>query len=228
MVEYRYEGDPPMQSNTWQWRLRNFVWSKMGPTVGKIVTSYVPFRGLRSFFVNAMNRLTLLIASMVLKGRSTSPADQIIRYPEIGGFSAYTFSIWAFPRTEYPRTIRAYFKFCKDYYARNGFRCDLLNVGYHIAEDRQSLFSYTRKSPVLTLDPVSTGGPGWDGFLTAYNEFCIQHNGTPLFNQTPAITPLQAQSAFGPEIATFLEYRRKHDPDGRFYTEYFRTLFEPA
>jgi L-gulonolactone oxidase len=228
MVEYRYEGSPPMRSQTWQWRLRNFVWSKMGPIYGKIVTTFVPFRSLRSFLVNLMNRLTLLTASILLKGRSTSPADQIIRYPEIGGFGAYTFSIWAFPRDEYPRTIRAYYEFCKEYYRKNGFRCDLLNVGYHIAEDRQSLFSYTRKSPVLTLDPVSTGGSGWEGFLTAYNEFCIQHNGTPLFNQTPAITPLQAQAAFGPEIATFLAYRRKHDPDGRFYTEYFRNLFEPA
>lgn len=226
MVEYRYEGEPPMKSHTWQWRLRNFVWSKLGPTIGKIVTGYVPFRGLRSAITNLMNRAILATTTILLRGRSTSPADQIIRYPEVGGFSAYTFSIWAFPRSEYPTTIRAYFKFCRDYYEKNGFRCDLLNVGYHIAEDRQSLFSYTRKSPALTLDPVSTGGPGWDGFITAYNEFCIQHNGTPLFNQTPDITPLQAQNAFGPEIRTFLIYRQKHDPDGRFYTDYFRNLFE--
>ena len=60
------------------------------------------------------------------------------------------------------------------------------------------------------------------------DEFCIQHNGTPLLNQTPGITPLQAQAAFGSEIETFLDYRRKHDPEDRFYIDFFRNLFEVA
>jgi L-gulonolactone oxidase len=226
MVEYRAEGAPPIRANAWQWRLRNFVWSKLGPAFAKIVSSYVPLRGLRAVLLNTMNRLTLLMAAKLLRGSSTSPPDQIIRYPEKGGFSAYTFSIWAFPRDEYPQTIRAYFQFCKDHYKQTGYRCDLLNVGYHIAEDRQSLFSYTRKSPALTLDPVSTGGPGWPEFLAAYNAFCSHHNGTPLFNQTPAVTPAQVRQAFGPEIDIFLELRRARDPAGRFYTPFFKSLFE--
>ncbi|MFT5487476.1 MAG: L-gulonolactone oxidase [Paracoccaceae bacterium] len=226
MVEYRSEGTPPVRANAWQWRLRNFVWSKLGPGFSKIVTGYVPFRRLRGFLLNMMNRLTLLMAAKLLRGASTSPADQIIRYPDVGGFSAYTFSIWAFPRAEYPDTLRAYFRFCRDYYAETGFRCDLLNVGYHIAEDRQSLFSYTRKSAALTLDPVSTGGPGWEDYLVAYDAFCSRHNGTPLFNQTPAITPAQAQRAFGPEIGQFMALRQTHDPGGRFLVPFFRNLFE--
>lgn len=226
MVEYRSEGTPPLRANAWQWRLRNFVWGKLGPGFSRIVTSYVPFRGLRGFLLNTMNRLTLLMAAKLLRGRSTSPADQIIRYPDVGGFSAYTFSIWAFPRDSYADTLRAYFRFCRDYYADTGFRCDLLNVGYHIVEDRQSLFSYTRNAPALTLDPVSTGGPGWEDYLVAYNAFCSRHNGTPLFNQTPAVTPSQAQKAFGPEIASFMALRQTHDPGGRFLVPFFRNLFE--
>ena len=226
MVEYRSEGEPPLRKNAWQWRLRNFVWSKLGPAYSRVVTGYVPFRWLRGFLLNMMNRLTLLMASVLLRGASTSPADQIIRYPDVGGFSAYTFSIWAFPRSEYPETLRAYFRFCRDYYADTGFRCDLLNVGYHIAEDRQSLFSYTRNAPAMTLDPVSTGGPGGAEFLIAYNAFCSRHNGTPLFNQTPGVTPAQVQKAFGPEIAEFMELRRQQDPAGRFLVPFFRNLFE--
>jgi L-gulonolactone oxidase len=226
MVEYRSEGTPPMRANAWQWRLRNFVWSKLGPGFAKVVTSYVPFRTLRGFLLNMMNRLTLLMAALLLRGKSTSPADQIIRYPDVGGFTAYTFSIWAFPRHEYAETVRAYFRFCRDYYRKTGFRCDLLNVGYHIVEDRQSLFSYTRNAPALTLDPVSTGGPGWQEFLVAYNDFCSRHNGSPLFNQTPAVTPSQVQAVFNPEIETFLAVRRERDPAGRFYTPFFRSLFE--
>ena len=73
---------------------------------------------------------------------------------------------------------------------------------------------------------MSTGSAGWDKFLNAYNDFCSQHNGRPLFNQTAAITAAQAKAAFGPEIAKFQEYRRKMDPDDRFYTPYFRQMFE--
>lgn len=47
MVEYRSEDTPLKRANAWQWRLRNFVWSKLGPGFAKIVTSCVPFRGLR-------------------------------------------------------------------------------------------------------------------------------------------------------------------------------------
>jgi len=36
-----------------------------------------------------------------------------------------------------------------------------------------------------------------------------------------------AQAAFGAEIERFQAYRHRHDPGDRFYTDYFRTLFEP-
>ena len=226
VVEYRFDGAEPIQSKSWQWAVRNWVWKTGSPTFGKLMTMLVPFRRIRSFIIDTYNRISQWVITRFLRGCNTSPADQIIRYGETGGFSSYTFSIWAFPREQYPDTIRAYFKFCKDYFRQNGYRCDLLNVGYFIAQDTSSLFSYTRKGPALTLDPVSTGSRGWDGFITAYNEFCIQHGGTPLFNQTRGITPLQAKASFGPEIEKFLEYRAKYDPEDRFYTDYFRKRFE--
>lgn len=229
MVEYRWDGVPPIKSYTWQWRLRNYIWSKLGPRIGKTITAFVPFLALRGFLVDLVNRATLAVTPRLIKHMSTSAANQIIRYPPIGGYGAYTFSIWAFPREEYPQTIRDYFRFCKDYEKTNRFRCDLLNVGYHIARDTSSLFSYTRDGYKLTLDPVSSGGnTGWHAFLIAYNEFCIQHHGKPLLNQTPHITPLQAKAAFGPEIEAFQKYRLKYDPDNRFYTHYFQQLFEGA
>ena len=150
--------------------------------------------------------------------------------PEVGTLTSHSsqwrLSIWAFPRETYGEALRDYFRFCRDYFKKSGYRCDLLNVGYSIAQDRKSNFSYARKGPALTLDPVATGASGWDEFITAYNEFCIQHGGTPLFNQTRGITPLQARAALGDEIDRFVDYRRRMDPDDRFYTPYFRSLFE--
>ncbi|HUJ44100.1 MAG TPA: FAD-dependent oxidoreductase [Opitutaceae bacterium] len=226
VVEYRSDGIGPIRSHSWQWWLRNLVWKTIGPGFGRLVTLLMPLRHVRAWLLDAFNWVSQRILTSVIRGRSTSPADQIIHYPPTAGFSAYTFSIWAFPREEYPAAIRAYFKFCQDYFRDHGYRCDLLNVGYSIAQDRQSLFSYTRRGPALTLDPVSTGSAGWDRFLAAYNDFCSQHNGRPLLNQTAAITAAQFKTAFGPEIAKFQVYRRKMDPDDRFYTPYFRQLFE--
>lgn len=224
VVEYRYDGSGPMRSNSWQWRVRNWVWKTGSPAFGRIVTTLVPGRRLRSWIFDRYNQFSQWVITRLLHGRNTSPADQIIRYPEKAGFASYTFSIWSFPRELYAQTIMDYYEFCKNYHAEHGYRCDLLNVGYAIAQDRQSIFSYTRNGPALTIDPVSTGAKGWNEFLVAYNEFCSEHNGTPLFNQTKSITAPQAQKAFGKEIERFNAVRRRLDPTDRFYTPYFRNL----
>ena len=36
----------------------------------------------------------------------------------------------------------------------------------------------------MTIDPVSTGNPGWNVFIDAYNQFCSDRNGKPVLNQT--------------------------------------------
>ena len=226
VVEYRSEGTGSIRSKSWQWWLRNTTWSTLWPGFAKTVTRFVPFRQLRSWIIDAVNRLTQLVMVKLIKADDTSPADQIIRYADVAGYASYTFSIWAFPQNSYGESIRAYYAFCRDYFRDHGYRCDLMNVGYYIAQDRQSLFSYTREGPALTLDPVSTGAPGWHRFVAAYNRFCIEHGGKPLFNQSPNLTRDQAQTAFGPEIASFRALRQRLDPSGRFYNAFFRRLFE--
>lgn len=226
VVEYRYDGPGPLRSHTFPWRLRNWAWKTGSPFFGRVVSQFVPWQGLRGVLLNAQNRLVGLVMTKLIRGKNTSPADQIIHYPETAPYAAYTFSIWGFPRDEYPQTIRKYFQFCKDYLKDNGYRCDLLNVGYHIAQDESSLFSYTRKWPCVTIDPVATGSTGWKAFLKAYNEFCLENNGKPLLNQTPYMTPHQVQTAFSEEIEIFQQYRKQHDPEDRFYPQWFREMFE--
>ena len=226
LVEYRSDAPGEVEPGSWQWRVRNYAWKTLGPGYSMVLGYVMPIRVVRYALINLANRLIAWFIQRVLKDSNSSPADQIIRYPETAGFASYTFSIWAFPREEYPQTIRDYFAFCKQFQKDNNYRCDLLNVGYHIVQDLQSLFSYTRRGPVLTLDPVATGLPGWEGFLIAYNQFCSEHNGTPLFNQTGSLTAHQSQKAFGQEIAEFQSYRTKMDPEDRFYTDFFRRLFE--
>jgi L-gulonolactone oxidase len=225
VVEYRRYVDGEVSSH-WQWRLRNWFWGVFAPAYAHFVTDHVPTRWLRNRFINGFARINAALLTWVIRGGHTSPADQIIRYPAVRGYDAYTFSIWAFPEHEYPQAIRAYFQFCKDYDKQHGFRCNMLNVGYRIAKDTSSLFSYTGQETMLTLDPVSTGLTGWETFLDAYNEFCISHHGRPLFNQSPQLTPAQAQAAFGPEIAAFQKIRRELDPTDRMYSGFFRERLE--
>jgi FAD/FMN-containing dehydrogenase len=190
------------------------------------VSQYMPGRSFRSFLINLSNRINVIMLRL-LRGSRTSPADQMIRYPPKAGFSSYTFSIWAFDEDRYPAILRGYYEFCRRYYDEHGYRCDMLNVGYRISEDRNQLFSYTWDGNVMTLDPVSTGQAGWDEFLVAYNDFCSDAGGIPLFNQTKHITPAQAYRAFGNRLATFDVYRRRYDPTDRLLNEYFRTVLSP-
>ena len=100
----------------------------------------------------------------------------------------------------------------------------MISVGYRINADDSSMFSYSFRGNVMTFDPVSTANPGWEDFLTAYNELCSSLGGVPLFNQTNLLTRPQVDKAFGDRIATFDSYRRRFDPTDRLLNAYFRKL----
>ena len=225
VVEYRRYVDGPVTSH-WQWRLRNFVWATFAPLYAAVLTRIVPVRAVRYWLFDVFARLNVFTLTRLIRGGHTSPADQIIRYPKRSGLAAYTFSIWTFPEAEYAQSIRAYFRFCRDYQKRHGFRSNMLSVGYRVSRDTQSLFSYSGRENMMTLDPVSTGDAGWEAFLDAYNAFSIEYKGRPLWNQSPQITPAQAKAAMADEIAAFQEIRRRHDPTGRMYPQFFLDLFE--
>ncbi len=221
-VEFREYTDISETSKRWIWRLRNWVWKTMAPTVGYILVKIIPFKGLRYALVDGFNAILAFMLNNLVRGSATSAADQIIRYPETSGISRYTFSIWAFQEENYPEIVKKYFTFCRDYYKKTGYRCNMLNVGYRIFTDTSSLFSYSYHGNVMTLDPVSTGNPGWLEFIDAYNAFCSELGGIPLFNQTRAIRPDQAQKAFGEQLTRFNDARKTFDPDDRLLNAYFR------
>jgi FAD/FMN-containing dehydrogenase len=227
-VEFRrYRGDKdPSKSSSWQWKVRNLVWSTLAPYFSYKVTKYVPIKTIRYFLINAYNRLKNLVLVLGVRGENTVPTAQMIRYPEKATNSRYTFSIWAFPEEEYISNLRAYFEFCHEYYRATGYRPNLMNVGYRINKDTSSLFSYSFGGNVMTFDPVSTGDAGWEEFLVAYNDFCSRHGGSPLFNQTNSLTRSQVEKAFGGRRGIFEGYRSRFDPNERLLNQYFRKLLK--
>ena len=75
----------------------------------------------------------------------------------------------------------------------------------------------------MTIDPVSTANPGWDDFIVAYNQFCMDRNGRGLLNQTPGLTAACCRS-FAATGETLKAARAQFDPDNRLLNDYFRQL----
>jgi FAD/FMN-containing dehydrogenase len=224
-IEFRsYNPGASGHPNKIIWPLRNYVWGTSGPKFAHDMEQTVADPKIRYGIIDAFNALWRFKLDNIITSENTVPADEIIRYPDVANDSRYTFSLYAFPEEQYPAVLSDFFKFCKDYYARNNYRANLLDVGYRIAQDRQSLLSYSWDGPVMTIDPVSTGNPGWNEFIDAYNAFCSDRNGKPVLNQTCALTAALAQKAFGSRLAILEDARKQYDPSGRLLNAFFRGI----
>jgi len=213
-------GDP----NRCAWAVRNHIWGTSGPKLGHDVEQNVCDPTVRYGIIDAFNAGWRLQLENIVSSDYTIPPDQIIQYPPVSNDSRYTFSLFAFPEEQYPAVLTDYFKFSKDYYAQKGYRSNLLSVGYRIAADQKSFFSYSSAGSVMTIDPVSTANPGWDDFILAYNQFCSDRHGMPLLNQTPSLSPQIVQRAYGDKLAKFNAIRSQYDPNDRMLNAYFRFL----
>ena len=206
------------------WALRNYLWGTAGPRFAHDVEQNVADPTIRYQMVDSFNAIWRWKLENLIRSDYTIPTDQIIRYPPVSDESRYTFSLFAFPEETYPTVLPEFFQFCRDYYQQQKYRSNMLCVGYRIAKDQRALLSYSYDGTVMTIDPVSTGNPGWKTFLDAYNVFCSDRGGIPLFNQTDGITRAQAWKAFGDRLQVLEETRKSFDPGGRLLNDYFRDL----
>lgn len=224
-VEFRkYNPGATGEPNRTAWALRNYIWGIQGPKFGHAIEQTVSVPAIRYEIIDSFNAAWRFKLENIVSSDYTSPGDQIIRYPPVSDDSRYTFSLFAFDEQQYPQTITEFFQFCRDYYSQHGYRSNLLYVGYWIAQDQKALLSYSYDGPVMTIDPVSTGNPGWKDFLGAYNQFCSDRNGKPLLNQTFGVTPEIAKKAFGSRLTDFEQTRKTYDPNNRLLNNYFRSL----
>ena len=224
-VEFRkYNPGATGEPNHFAWQSRNETWGTVGPKLGYHVEESCSIPAIRYAMIDALNAAWRSQLETIVCGDYTVPPDQIIDYPLVSNDSRYTFSLFAFPEEEYTAAISDFYKFCNDYYQQKGYRSNLLYVGYSIAQDQKSLLSYSYDGPVMTIDPVSTANPGWDAFIDAYNQFCIERNGKPLPNQTPGLTAVMLRKAYGDKLTILENTRKQYDPKGRLLNDYFREL----
>jgi FAD/FMN-containing dehydrogenase len=215
-------GDPNRQI----WDIRNYFWGTAGPKFAHDTEANIPDPSVRYSIIETFNAMFRFKLENVIVSDNTLMPDQMINYPPVSNDSRYTFSLFAFPEEQYPEVLPAYATWVNDYYKKTNYRLNLLHVGYWIAEDQQALLSYSHAGNVMTIDPVSTGNEGWFPFLAAYNQWCSDHGGMPLLNQTFGITRAMAQKAWGDRLDTIAATRRKYDPSNRLLNAYFQRIFE--
>jgi hypothetical protein len=213
-------GDP----NRIVWPLRNYMWGTAGPRFCHQVEKDISDPAIRYGVIDGFLALWRFKLTNMIRSDYTIARDQMIRYPAVSDDSRYTFTFWAFPEEDYSTILPEYFQFCRDYYQKNGYRTNMLDVGYWVAKDQQSLLSYSCDCNVMTVDPVSTANPGWKTFLESYNDFCTNRSGIPLLNQTFGVTRAQAQKTLGERLKLFAETRKTYDPGNRLLNDYFQDL----
>ena len=228
VLEVRREEPDSKPTSSGNWWLRNAFWRKLGPLFVLSIRRISPTRAIEHSLIRFYDRLMRRGMCWFVGGKLTEAHAQIIRHVDDPGDNKFVFSMWSFDEDGYFDTLEAYFRFCKEYARQTGYRCNLPAVGYRIVQDRNALLSYTYDGDALSIDPVSTGGPEWEEFLKAFNAFCSERNGHPLFNQTKHLTAEQVRKAYGKRWVEFARVRAEWDPEDRLLSNYFAGLLEGA
>jgi hypothetical protein len=218
IAEVRRTVDADRSKGAWRLWLRNLFWLRWLHIFARIplIRRWVPAL-VRWFLVRIMHPAAV------------SPVDQIVNFRHRS--PKFTFSMWAFPKQQFPRILARYFRFCRAAHQKLGFHTFLPHVSYHIGQDTSSLLSYSHDSDVWTLDPIASGTElGWNAFeesftfLDSFNKRCSRAKGKPLFNQTPRLQGKQIAAAFGKRLADFEWIRLQFDRDRRMLNDYFDEL----
>jgi hypothetical protein len=207
---------------------RRLLWNYEAAHVGQLIDRFIEDPSLRNAAQQGdFDAAKLLYAELHLAGGITLLApDKTIDYHNTPTNSRYAFTFWAFPRSQWLTTLRAYLDFTDQYFKDTGFRCNMPLGAYHIRQDSSSLLSYTQDQEIFSIDPIHapTDVPAWQAFLQKFNDFASQRNGIPLLNQSPFVTQANVQAAYGQRWLQFSAAVRAMDPTSRMLNPFFATL----
>ena len=219
------EADP---GRKFAWRLKDWAVYSALPEAARSLSMALPIRQLRYPLIDSLSEAAQSLVNNALLRSGSNSVEQSGRYRLLGSKSRFTYATWAFPAAEFANTALAYKLFCKEHYARTGFRCDMPAVGFRMNRDRSALLSPSFDSPMFTISPLSTQLDGWDDFLFDFADFAARHRGVPFFNQTRNVTADVVQQRFGSRLAFFDKVRRELDPDNRLLNSFFQSFLPQA
>jgi len=214
-VERRTLDESASLSRSGIWKIRNSVMRNVLPAFGSSVGSVLA-AGVQRALGATLDRAT--------RGVALYAHEWMRELPNEAWKARHTYSLWAFPQSDFPRILGEYFAFCKAYYKQHKYRSNLVSGASRLHQDRGSLFSLSYCGPMITLEPSSTGEKGWDDFLIDFNDFASAAGGTPSFNQTRALQPEHVAKSFGERVKLFKALRQRTDPLNRLRNSYFAYL----
>ena len=207
---------------------RRRLWNFTGAHAARFIDGFLADKKLRDGLENAnFDAENFLYSTLHLFGGITLLApEKTIDYRETPDSARYAFTFWAFPRSQWLDTLRAYLDFADKYFQTTGFRCNMPLGAYHIRRDTNSLLSYTYDQEVFSIDPIhaSTNDDAWHAFLRAFNDFAYVRKGIPLLNQSPFVERKHVEAAYGQRWTDFSQWVRTMDPAGRMLNPYFTDL----
>jgi hypothetical protein len=219
------EGDP---GRKFAWRLKDWAVYSALPEAARSLGIAVPIRQIRYPLIDSLSEVAQRLVNNALVRSGSNSVEQSGRYRLLGSKGRFTYTTWAFPAAEFANTALAYKLFCKEYYARTGFRCDMPTVGFRLNRDRSALLSPSFDSPMFTLSPLSTQVDGWDDFVLDFADFAAKNHGVPFFNQTRNASPEAVNRCFGTRLAFFNKVRRELDPLDRLVNQFFQSYLPQA
>ena len=231
IFQQRHRIADPTILSTLEAAVRRTLWNYEGARVGQLIDQFTANKSLRDALQQGdFDAAKLLYSTLHLFGGITLLApDKIIDYENTPADARYAFTFWAFPRSQWLATLRAYLDFTDDHFKATGFRCNMPLGAYHIRRDGSSLLSYTQDQEVFSIDPIhaSTDNTAWHYFLQQFNDFASQRNGIPLLNQSPFVEQKHVEAAYGQRWLQFSAAVRSMDPGGRMLNPFFASLLSP-
>jgi FAD/FMN-containing dehydrogenase len=205
------------------WRLKEWAVYSALPEAANAINVAMPIRQLRYPLIDSLSELAQKLLGNTMLRNGSNSIEQSGRYRLAN--ARFTYTTWAFPAAEFANTVLAYKLFCKEHYARTGFRCDMPAVSFRLNRDRSALLSPSFESALFTISPLSTQAQGWDDFVFDFAEFAAKHHGIPFFNQTRNASPELVTQRFGARLTFFNKVRRELDPHDRLLNQYFGAYF---
>jgi hypothetical protein len=203
-------------------------WNFTGAHNGHFIDQFVSSKRLRDAAQKGLFNVTkFLYSTLNLFGGITLLApDKTIDYRKTPTSAKYAFTFWAFPRSQWLKTLREYLDFADQHFRSTGFRCNMPLGAYFIRKDTHSILSYTHDEDVFSIDPIhaSTDDAAWHGFLRKFNDFAYQRQGIPLLNQSPFVERKHVEAAYGQRWLDFSDWVRRMDPRGRMLNPFFAEL----
>ncbi|WP_405233256.1 FAD-binding oxidoreductase [Lentisalinibacter salinarum] len=223
-LELRRNGDEDTHVNRLLWKIKDWGESTILPAMTNSMSWIVPIPALRYGMIDRINGAGQTLFSAPVHAGSAA-VEQGGARPGGRGGRRLACSSWCFPAAEFPLIVQAYREFCRDYYARTRFRCDMPTVGYRLARDRSALLSPSFDGPVFVLRAVSTPRPQWQDFVLEFADFAEKWNGIPFLDQTDGLSAGQVAASLGSRLEFFRKMRRRLDPDGRLLNPYLAQFF---